>query len=1070
MTRGTPRPDRRNRPGRACLAGLLLALAACGADRGEAAPGHDPLGLLLEYRFTAGRLAGQETWQPCVPADTAALVPRSTCQTGPPPKSRRSGRLSAAEREAQRLLRADTTPATLHAAALFELRGHRANPPALGRAVAALERAHRLAPDDAGILNDLAVAYLELGEREQRLTPMLQALDAAERAVERDSLLAPALFNRALIRERLYLVRSAERAWSRYLAVERRPGWEREARAHARRVAQVADTLSWNSFLKAPPRRIGASVRARVAMRVEASPEHARDFCLRLFGEWGRAVEQRDASRAARLLALAREIDRAAAGLGVDRSASSAVHVIDAAAGDPRRVRALARAHADLAEGVKLFAAGNAADAPRLLEPAEQSLRVAGSSAMARWAMFYRAAAAVNNVSYEAGDPIFVQLLREARPEERALKGKIIWALGLSQLRRGNHDAALRLYREAVPYIASAREPENIGALSLLLAEALTEIGQSAAGRAEAYRALRLLSPFRESNYLRNHLAIVAQYARGDGLSRAALTVTDESVEVARALGRPHVLAQALCNRARDRMALGRPDAARGDLAEALHWAGRIAGGRGGDRIRAHVALARGQLARPGDPAAALPLLAEAVGIYGGFESDLYLPTAFHEAALAARATGDTARARRWLREAVEHIERQNETFTSVANRATFFGAAERVFDEMIDLELEGGRPASAFEYLERSRTATQLGDERRDTAGASAPARLAEIGARLQEDALFVDYALLRDRVVVWTVSRRGWRHHTVPASRDSVVALVDRFAREARHAKTDAAHARARLFDLLVRPLVPELRGVRRLVVVPDRELGRVPFSALWDGETGRFVVEDHQVHTTPSAAFHLEASSDARGARARGSALVVGEPALDSASARSLDPLPGAAAEAEKVAGLYDGAKLLGGADARRGTVLRLLPTHSVFHFAGHAVLNSEQPELSYLALAPDGPGGGGVLRAWEIGELSLSNVEVVVLSACSSWGPRASRTGAITGLAYSFLRAGAPATVSTLWEVDDRATTELLVRFHRRLAAGTPAAEALRLAQVEALKSDDAVLSAPEAWAAFIYTGP
>ena len=77
--------------------------------------------------------------------------------------------------------------------------------------------------------------------------------------------------------------------------------------------------------------------------------------------------------------------------------------------------------------------------------------------------------------------------------------------------------------------------------------------------------------------------------------------------------------------------------------------------------------------------------------------------------------------------------------------------------------------------------------------------------------------------------------------------------------------------------------------------------------------------------------------------------------------------------------------------------------VFHFAGHAVANGDQPELSYLALASQHAGEVGILRAAEIGRLRLSNLQIVVLSACSTLNPRRSRMGAIAGLAYSFLRA-------------------------------------------------------------------
>jgi CHAT domain-containing protein len=152
--------------------------------------------------------------------------------------------------------------------------------------------------------------------------------------------------------------------------------------------------------------------------------------------------------------------------------------------------------------------------------------------------------------------------------------------------------------------------------------------------------------------------------------------------------------------------------------------------------------------------------------------------------------------------------------------------------------------------------------------------------------------------------------------------------------------------------------------------------------------------------------------------------------------LPPLPGATREAERIAALYPGSRLLTGSQARRSALVDLLGASSVFHFAGHAIANAEQPELSYLALASTEAVGGddGTLRGSEIGALRLSNLELAVLSACSTLNPRSSHTGAIAGLAYSFLRAGVPATISTLWDVDDAATAELLVEFHRRFSSG------------------------------------
>jgi len=281
----------------------------------------------------------------------------------------------------------------------------------------------------------------------------------------------------------------------------------------------------------------------------------------------------------------------------------------------------------------------------------------------------------------------------------------------------------------------------------------------------------------------------------------------------------------------------------------------------------------------------------------------------------------------------------------------------------------------------------------------------------------------------------------------------------------------ARAQLFELLVRPFATTTPDVKRITIVPDRELSSVPFAALWDAEQGRNLVDVAELRTVPSAAFRVAAatSREVVGRRAS-SALVVGNPTLDSASNATLPRLPGAAREAENVAPLYQRASLLTGAEARRDTVLDRLASNSVFHFAGHAIANTEQPELSYLALAPANSGDDGKLRGREIGDLRLSNMQLVVLSACRTLNPRASHVGAISGLAYSFLRAGVPATVSTLWDVSDQATTGLLIEFHRHFASGFPAAEALRLAQLSSVCSGRPELRAPRAWAAFIYTGP
>jgi CHAT domain-containing protein len=514
-------------------------------------------------------------------------------------------------------------------------------------------------------------------------------------------------------------------------------------------------------------------------------------------------------------------------------------------------------------------------------------------------------------------------------------------------------------------------------------------------------------------------------------------------------------------------MALGRLSAARSELDQALRWVDRIDAGPGHDRTLADVLVVRGAIERVENPQVAVRTLAHAASVYRRLKTDGFLAEALYQEAVAAQAIGDEVGARGQLQQAIAAIERQSASFASPETRAMLYETVERVFDATIRIQLADKKSDSAFAYLERGRVAAWAPDAR--LALGHTPASLTRIRELLPAGAVFVEYALLPDTLAMWIVSSRGSRPYAVGVRRDSVAQLVDRFTREMSDPDVDTTSARARLFDLLVAPFARELAAGGEIVVVPDRELARIPFAALWNRATGRYVLQDYRVRTLPSAAF-LVAASRTASPDSRSSALVIGNPKLDAASAAELPPLPGAFREAEQVARLYRRPQLLTGAEASRDRVLELLPKYGVFHFAGHAVANGDQPELSYLALGSQHADQVGTLRAAEIGKLRLSNLQIVVLSACSTLNPRRSRMGAIAGLAYSFLRAGAPATVSTLWDVDDAVTTELLVSFHNRFAGGMPAAEALRLAQQDALRSQRPELRSPRVWGAFVYTGP
>ncbi|MFL5538345.1 MAG: tetratricopeptide repeat protein, partial [Longimicrobiaceae bacterium] len=151
----------------ALLGAALLALAGCRAQPGD---GSELLEVLLGERFTAGRVSGASGWAPCTVTDSAGIVPRLVCGDVPAPGTPRFERLAAAARRAGREP-TDSTPTALRSMALLDLRWRASSPAGVERAIETLERAARRAPRDPAVLNDLAVAYLAQGERDQQLAP-----------------------------------------------------------------------------------------------------------------------------------------------------------------------------------------------------------------------------------------------------------------------------------------------------------------------------------------------------------------------------------------------------------------------------------------------------------------------------------------------------------------------------------------------------------------------------------------------------------------------------------------------------------------------------------------------------------------------------------------------------------------------------------------------------------------------------------------------------------------------------------------------------------------------------------
>lgn len=349
----------------------------------------------------------------------------------------------------------------------------------------------------------------------------------------------------------------------------------------------------------------------------------------------------------------------------------------------------------------------------------------------------------------------------------------------------------------------------------------------------------------------------------------------------------------------------------------------------------------------------------------------------------------------------------------------------------------------------------------------------------KTKENAVLLYPLILEDRIeLVLVIANSLPIHRSVPISKTQLQKAVLEFSIALTSPRKRINDVAARttgqqLYEWLIYPLETEgfLAETKTIIYAPDGILRYIPLAALFDGK--QWLIERFSINNITAASLTNFNSQPLGELRVLAAAFSKGNYNFVVGSREfALAGLRFAGEEVETLATLIPNTRKLLNKAFSLNEIISRVDKYNILHFATHADFVSGQPEDSFILF-----GDGSRLTLREITDLSLPNINLVVLSACRTGVGDILEDGSeILGLGYQMQRAGAKASLASLWQVDDLGTQVLMINFYRALKTGkVTKASALRQAQLSLIsgsaESGEAAerLTHPYYWAPFILIG-
>ena len=337
-------------------------------------------------------------------------------------------------------------------------------------------------------------------------------------------------------------------------------------------------------------------------------------------------------------------------------------------------------------------------------------------------------------------------------------------------------------------------------------------------------------------------------------------------------------------------------------------------------------------------------------------------------------------------------------------------------------------------------------------------PLTIKDLQSLLDKDTVIIEYFLGENKNYCWIIGNNSFNTVIIDCPGKNIESLVREYRdcacdnMTAKKIKSDKWRDMAKkLYSILFKDTEKYIRKKSRILICPHKVLHYLPFQVLTD-DKGTMLVEKYDITYLPSASV-LKYCQDKN--TLKKDRLLAFE--LGNFKVGELSSLPGTEEEVNSISPYFPQKEVYSGKDMSADILYKKGGEFDVLHLATHGIMDTEAPLFSSLVFADRR------LNVYEIFDLNLK-AYLVTLSACKTGIGEEANGDELVGLSRAFIYAGTPTICSSLWDVSDRASSELMERFYFHLKDKNKA-EALRLAQIELMKK----YRHPFFWAPFVLTG-